>query len=216
MREYGRDVGDQADGTAVDSVDQATLSRRLEQAENLKVDQSLSDAGSEPAAVQGFEQSGLAKSQDVQRYLVETFPPEHVDKASLESVQYCDVYKPSQGGNILGMTEYNPETDVSKIEIYRQDANGCHDGSSMAYTIAHEVGHNAYWVSGESTQQAWDQTSMASAPDEYVTQYARTGVREDFAESYANYVHDPDLLHEVSPTKYNFMRSHIFHGREYR
>ena len=131
MREYGSDGADRTDQVASDSVDQASLSRRLEEAENFKTVQSLSDKGSDLPDIQGFEQSGVGGSEGVNRYLAETFPPEHVDKASLESVKYCDVYKPSQGGNILGMTEYDPATSISKIEVYRQDASGCCDGSTI-------------------------------------------------------------------------------------
>ena len=216
MREYEHTVNDRPNLAPIDKYDQGSLDRRLKTSENFQPEKPLAGSSLNLPEVQGFEQTGLTNSAEIKRYLGETFPPEHVDHASLPSVVYHDVYKPAQDGNFLGMTRYNQETGVSHIEIYRQQQEGNSNPADMTYTLAHEVGHNAYWVSGESVQRSWDKLSVASASDEYVTGYARTGVREDFAESYATYVLDPDLLSEVSQKKYDFMRNFIFSGREYR
>ena len=50
----------------------------------------------------------------------------------------------------------------------------------------------------------------------FVSDYAQTNEREDFAESYMTYVHDPGYLKATSPAKYMFMRQYAFKGREYR
>jgi len=38
---------------------------------------------------------------------------------------------------------------------------------------------------------------------------------EEFAECYAHYVQQPNVLKDVSEEKYNFMRIEVFEGREY-
>lgn len=49
----------------------------------------------------------------------------------------------------------------------------------------------------------------------FVSPYARTNIYEDFAETYMNYVRDPQRLLFCSPEKYEFMRNEIFSGNEY-
>lgn len=200
--------------------EQVEIARRIEEAEEFKPEQ-LRKASEVPLPeVQGFEQSGLMTNQEVQEYLSEAFPPEHVNPESLKSVEYVDMYLPHEDGNVLGATEYNPFTGTSEIEIYRQEPDGNFDRSEMERTITHEVGHSVYydigWHELSPSQQAWEELSANSAPDEYVSEYAKTNLQEDFAESYATYIHDPELLQEVSLEKYEFMRDHIFHGREYQ
>ena len=49
----------------------------------------------------------------------------------------------------------------------------------------------------------------------FVSDYARTNQSEDFAESYAAYIRDPEGLAFQSQEKYDFMRDYVFGGREY-
>ncbi len=204
---------------ALPPMEQVDVAQRMEETEEFKPEQ-LHEASEVPLPeVQGFDQSGLMTDQEVQDYLGETYPPEHVNPESLKSVEYVDMYLPHEEGNILGSTEYNPLTDTSEIEIYRQEPGGSFDRSEMESTIAHEIAHSVWndmgWLETSPRQQAWGELSANSAPDEYVSEYAKTDMQEDFAESYAAYIHDPELLQEVSPDKCEFMRDHIFHGREY-
>lgn len=202
------------------SVGQAEIARRIEGAEEYKPEPLREASEVRLPEVRGFESSGLMTNQEVEDYLHKNFPPEHVDPESLRSIEYVDMYLLDEEGNTLGCTDYNVFTDTSKIEIYRQEPRGCFDRSEMEHTIAHEVGHCVYhnmgWHELSPRQQAWAELSAGSAPDEYVSEYAKTSLQEDFAESYAAYIHDPELLQEISPNKYKFMRDHIFHGREYR
>jgi len=201
------------------STDQVEITRRIEEAEEFKPERLPETLEAPLPEVRGFERSGLMSNQEVREYLDETFPPEHVAPESLKSVEYVDMYLPHEEGNILGTTGYNLFTDTSKIEIYRQEPDGNFNRPRMERTIAHEVGHNVWndmgWHGLSPRQQAWAELSANSAPDEYVSEYAKTDMQEDFAETYATYIHDPELLQEVSPGKYEFMRDHIFHGREY-
>lgn len=206
------------------ATDHADIARRIEEADDFKPEQ-LREASEVPLPeVRGFDRSGLMTDQEVKGYLAEALPPEHVSPESLTSIEYVDMYVPYQEGdvkgNILGSTQPNLFTESSKIEVYRQVPDGNLNRSEMEHTIAHEVGHSVYndmgWVARTPRQLAWEELSANSTPNEYVSDYARTDVHEDFAESYATYVHDPEHLRDVSQDKYNFMRDQVFHGREYQ
>lgn len=176
------------------SADQVNIVRRIEDSEDFKPER-LREVSEVPLPeVQGFERSGLITDQEVRDHLGESFPPEHISPESLTSVEYEDRYVSHQDGNIVGITEYNPLMDTSKVEIYRQEPDGNFDRSEMERTIAHEVGHSTYndmeWPPTSPRHQEWEQLSTSSTPGEYVSEYARTSVQEDFAESYAAYIHD--------------------------
>lgn len=168
----------------------------------------------ESPAVSGFEQAGVMTDEEAQKYLEESFPPDHVSPSTIESIEYVDEYQEADGGYVAGRHYYTTET-TGHIEIYPQTSQGCTDRGQLEETIAHEVGHNVHANLSPEAQAAWEQLSTASGPDEYVSDYARTDVYEDFAESYATYQHDSELLREVSSAKYDFMCDEVYHGREY-
>jgi hypothetical protein len=163
----------------------------------------------------GFEKSGVMNNADVQQYLHETLPAEHIRGDRITEIHYPDQYRPEGNSVVLGECSTDKATGVSRIEIYNQGAYGSYDRGKMEQTITHEVGHNVYWNMPEEQRTAWDRLSQASQPTEYVSGYARTNVREDFAESYAAYVRDSELLQEKSSGKYSFMQTHVFQGKEY-
>ncbi len=168
----------------------------------------------EVSPVSGFEQSGVMTNDEVQTHLEENFPPEHVSPSRVESVEYVDEYQDADGGYVAGRHYYTTET-TGHIEVYPQTPQDCTDRGQLEETIAHEVGHNVHANLSPETQATWEQVSTAGAPDEFVSDYARTDVYEDFSESYAAYQHDSDLLREVSSVKYDFMRDWVYDGREY-
>lgn len=51
--------------------------------------------------------------------------------------------------------------------------------------------------------------------DQFVTTYASTAPVEDFAESCAYYIADPETLKAKAPEKYEFMKKKVFHGQEF-
>jgi len=93
---------------------------------------------------------------------------------------------------------------------------GSHDAEGLKQTITHEIGHNVYYNLDEGQKEEWSEINTDSAPDEFVSDYAQTNEREDFAESYMTYVHDPEYLEATSPAKYEFMHQYVFKGRKYR
>lgn len=131
-----------------------------------------------------------------------------------------------------GVFEYN-EKYIGVCESKR--------GSKLnRHMIIHEVAH-AYdhefsvgehehfdkWYGGASgfSDFSWV-TTKNSEPDaksipkyekkgSFVTRYAETNVVEDFAESVAWYIENPELSLTKTPEKYNFLKNKIFHGQEY-
>jgi len=172
-------------------------------------------ANDKQTPLQGFEKSGIMSNDSATKYLNDRLPPEHLSRNRITEIQYTDQYDGDHDGVTLGMCRTDRVTKVSDIEINRQTPQGSHDRDLMEETMVHEVGHNVYYNMGEQNIASWDQLSANSKPEEYVSNYARTNVREDFAESYAAYVRDPQLLQEVSPQKYSFMQQQVFGGREY-
>jgi hypothetical protein len=164
--------------------------------------------------VSGFEKSGVVTDDQVQTYLKENLPPDHISPSKVESIKFIDKYQPVPDGNIAGRHYYTTET-TGRIEIYRQTPDGCTDRSKLEGTISHEAGHNVHANLAVEAQAEWKQSSMSSAPDTFVSDYAHTDIYEDFAESYLAYQRDPELLREVSNAKYEFMKNKVFHGREY-
>jgi hypothetical protein len=173
------------------------------------------DASGQPIEIKGFEKSGLMSNADVQKYLKDTLPAEHIRGDHITEIKYPNIYRPIDDGKILGMCKTDRTTNVSKIEIYNQTPTGSDDFGQLKQTITHEVGHNVYWNLPSEQHAAWDKISTSSHPGEYVSNYARTNPKEDFSESYASYVLDPELLKDTSPAKYNFLCGNVFSGRQY-
>ncbi|MBN1921594.1 MAG: hypothetical protein JW892_10135 [Anaerolineae bacterium] len=175
---------------------------------NAEVDKMLPD-------VSGFSKSEVLTSREVVTFLRNEFPPAHTSKRNLEKIEYTDQYKSEKPGYYVAGTCYTKD-GKSRIEINRQNKNGATDAGKMKSTISHEVGHNVHNnVMSAEMRDAWKEISQASADDEYVSDYAKTKVQEDFAETYAFYMLDPEALNEISPEKYEFMREHVFDGKEY-
>ncbi len=74
----------------------------------------------------------------------------------------------------------------------------------------HELAHHVYFVLIDSkVKKRWVTEICRSAP--FVTDYASRNAGEDFAESYAKFVLEPDKLRKI-PIKYNFIFKEVFKG----
>ncbi len=51
--------------------------------------------------------------------------------------------------------------------------------------------------------------------DGFITRYARTDPREDFADSVKAYLHTPSQLERCCPRKFDYIKEHVFEGRSY-
>ena len=166
-------------------------------------------------AVQGFEKSEILSNEDVAEHLSSELPEEHSDVKRIEEIEYTDKYVGDESTYIAGRC-ITDEHEVSRIEVNRQSPEGSHDAEEIKQTITHEVGHNVYYNLSEEQRGEWSEIYDNSARTQFVSAYARTNEREDFAESYKAYVHDPERLKRRSLAKYRFMHQCVFKGREYR
>ena len=87
-------------------------------------------------------------------------------------------------------------------------------------TLLHEMGH-AWWYTDPGRLQerfieiSWIQDGKGyirkgDSSEGFVSNYAMTKPEDDFAESFAAYVHAPEWLMTKAPQKYEFIRKHIF------
>lgn len=160
----------------------------------------------------GFDASGVLTNQDVEDYLTESFPPRHLNK--LESINYVPEYVAKPDGILQG--NWYP-TEPANIVIYQHEPEAREQTpDQMKETIAHEVGHNAFFNSlSEDQRQAWLHLS-AAYPVWDPRDYASVNAKEDFAESYKMYVTDPAFLEIKSQERYGFLRTSVFGGKEYQ
>jgi len=180
-----------------------------------KLDQVFGYADRSRINVKGFEQSGVMSNDDVHSYLNNNLPPEHISGERITEINYPNQYHGDNDSATLGVCSTDTTTGISRIEIFNQTSDGSKNLDDMQWTITHEVGHNVYWNLSPEQCGNWSSLSASSRPDEFVSTYARTSGTEDFAESYAAYVRDPELLQDASQGKFNFMRNFVFSGRQY-
>jgi hypothetical protein len=111
------------------------------------------------------------------------------------------------------------ESDAREITV--GPAKRFESENELLETVTHGVGHNVYEdilnQRPELTEQWTDlhtqsQAAFSNGEGGFVSDYARSDVREDFAETHKMYVHDPEYLRFVNPEKYEFMRNQVFSG----
>ena len=112
-----------------------------------------------------------------------------------------DPYLPHRMGQLKGEFRQRER----RIVIFDFDSAGL-----FHQVLYHEIGHFVFFMAISSkVKKRWVTTIHPNAP--CVTQYAMLNASEDFAESYACYLLDPDRLKQV-PEKYGFMRNFVFSG----
>jgi len=86
------------------------------------------------------------------------------------------------------------------------------DGPEMFFhMLLHEIGHYVFFlVIGSRVKKHW--VVHLYPGSSCITPYAETSAIEDFAESYAYYVLDPDALAREYAVKHAFMRDYVFSG----
>jgi hypothetical protein len=97
------------------------------------------------------------------------------------------------------------------------------------HELSHALGFNQYEIDDskvwQQIEKGWkprkyrrngsiyEGTPLAS--EGYVSQYSRTNPAEDFAESVSSYRVKPQVLKELSPKKYQFIKDTVFLGQEF-
>ena len=168
--------------------------------------------------IKNFDASGLITNQEVQQYLLQTLPIDHLENC--RGIEYIHKQAAIHGDAIEGSTI--PIYRI--IYVYKPSFQSQNGASALLDTLVHEIGHN---VNFNIRRDNFDldvewrlmyEESKKTFPQDgkgFVTNYARTTKYEDFAESYRFYVRDPKSLLYFSPAKYEFMRDNVFNGREY-
>lgn len=168
--------------------------------------------------IRNFEGCELINNEQLVNYLNETIPSSHLE--GCPSIEF-------DPENLL-FTEY-PDClgfyECGSRAIYLAGEERFPDGTEgLKDTIIHEIGHNAYAGIVEYNQELaakWEALNAESwqkvltEGTGFVSDYAMTNKYEDFAESYMTYVRDPERLQIMNSEKYDFMREHLFSGREY-
>lgn len=79
------------------------------------------------------------------------------------------------------------------------------------HMLYHEIGHFVFYlVIGSRVKKRW--VTQIYPGSSCVTRYAARSASEDFAETYAFYLHSPDVLEKDLPEKHAFMRDCVFSG----
>ena len=161
--------------------------------------------------VAGLKQSGPTGDFDLQLFLETNIPGPHL--VQLEVVEYADATELLGEDALVGALTCLPQRKVT-LSIYFQNPNTAQDEHMLKQAVAHEVGHNVHSnVLDHEARSLWEEVSARGGSGRRVSEYAREGASEDFAESYAFFLTDADALRDVSPEKHRFLRDRVFKGR---
>lgn len=163
--------------------------------------------------VSNFEDCEFTSTEEVGNYLRETIPLSHLEGCpSIKYQSNLAKHNPYSCGTFYRSSQ---EIKIWSINESREE---------LLETVTHEVGHNVHenittnrpelateW--SEINQVSYLQNSIDGTG--FVSSYAKTNEYEDFAESYAFYIVDPEALVFYSPEKYEFIKNKVFYGREY-
>jgi hypothetical protein len=154
----------------------------------------------------GFSRQDMVAVDDVVR-AVDLVPAFHL--AGLREIVYLPEAAP-------GVSPYGPfacsrpkgEFLQEERRIYIYDF----DGPDMFFhMLLHEIGHFVFFLAiGSRVKKHWVVHVFPGST--CVTPYAESSAIEDFAETYAYYVLDPDALAAQHAVKHAFMRDFVFSG----
>ena len=156
-----------------------------------------------------FDASGVVTDEDVETFIRNTIPLEHLDRClRIRYVNHItDVRSTPAAGRFMPV--------VRHISVYPVTGGGL-TPQDIFDTLTHEIGHNVHYnmrIDNLALANEWENLFHQNAG--FVSDYARTNEFEDFAESYRAYVLEPEKLFLYSPAKYEFIRVEVFEGYEY-
>lgn len=164
----------------------------------------------------GFNKTGLISSHKIRSFIIKYFPAKHL--MPISEIRFVDIYKPTLQDNdklesALTKGLYYTSTwfaigpSNEKIEIYRQDPQGCNNIEYMKFCIAHEIGHSVYNNLPEGVQNKWKQISVGINAVKAISIRAQKNLFEDFSENYASYYMKQKEFHDKYPNKVSFFDS---------
>jgi hypothetical protein len=164
--------------------------------------------------ISNFELSNIANTEDVSEYLRDTIPQSHLENCP----SIC--YEPIPN-ELYPNAKGTFSRDSHEICIWGEELAGAEE---LKATLSHEIGHNVHenmMTNNPELAEKWDNLHQKSFElsqqngSGFVSEYAKTNVYEDFADSYTAYIGDPEKLQFYNPEKYEFMRDNVFSGQEY-
>ena len=156
--------------------------------------------------ISGFENCELIDNQEIREYIENNIPKEHLN--GCPSIEFSPddpqfIKEPDTLGYFNTLTH----------EIHINENPVLLGPDSLLETVVHEIGHNVH------ENLKWDNPFLAEKWEElycnseyFVSEYASKSVNEDFAECYAKFIQDPELLKFFCPEKYAFMHEYVFHS----
>lgn len=152
----------------------------------------------------GFSAQKLIKVDDVVA-AIKSIPHGHL--AGLRGV----IYDPGKATQELTAYPERWSFTVKGAFFHQERCVVVYDFESLAkfrHVLFHEIGHYVfYWLLDSYTKQRWVTQLAPQAP--HVTRVAARNASEDFAESYAFFLEDRNVLLR-NPRKHEFMRTEVF------
>lgn len=126
---------------------------------------------------------------------------------TLAKYAYDNVIADAYGAVFDGIDNYNFNEKVATIT---------HElGHRSAYLNKNNLDESAAWENASGWQTGADEKPFNNRMTGWVSDYAKTNPREDYAETYTLYRFNPRRLKQVSPERYQFMKEQVFKGIEY-
>lgn len=139
-----------------------------------------------------------------------------IPKELLSTIQSYGLSKPKI---IMGVTDPDWASAVangaqikfnSKIHDSEGKATYGHQNSQIKFTLVHELGHLIHMRDG--ILKAWEKSTGSTC---FISEYAKTNSKEDFADSFRAYRYAPETLQSECPEKYQIMKELIFNNKEF-
>ncbi|MFS4458173.1 putative zinc-binding metallopeptidase [Bdellovibrio sp. HCB2-146] len=103
-------------------------------------------------------------------------------------------------------------SDVKRETLIHEVAHALSDHQFHNIELKPEWLGLSQWIHREGTSL---NTSRGANRQEFVSDYAMSSPREDFAESFTAYIYEPQLLLRQNPAKFQFLKDVIFKGRDF-
>lgn len=157
--------------------------------------------------ISGFARQSQLSVEDISA-IVDSLPAFHL--VSLDMITYDPDWATNTAQRLLDA----PCPKRSKAVYVREERRilvfNFDNASELKHALYHEIGHHVFERIVDSTiRKRW--VTDVNPNSNHVTNYAAENSDEDFAESYAIFVQNPERLREI-PKKYVFMRDEIFSG----
>lgn len=156
----------------------------------------------------GFKQQDIMSVDEIV-HVIKRIPDAHLqglkeliydpERKTLEDIDY-------QQWQLLSQSKASFVQQRQHIVIYEFD-----NKPLFHQILCHEIGHYVfYFIIGSVLKKQW--VTELYPGSEHITEYASRNASEDFAESYAAYLIQPDELRRLLPKKHTFLLSKVFKG----